>query len=286
MNKATRIALVTGEMRDCMSPAGRRRGQTTRQLHGGSERGRIPRPRRRQEPGGQRRLAPSRWRCAGGCLPQRPRCGAPAGAVAPRRAGRGGAHGHLGAAGRPAMGTAAPAAASSPPCGGGGAPGARKLRRGGGPWETGVKRPDALQVSDESHPRGRGKLRVGRGGYRCSRPQGDRAVAEGATGSAGSPAAADWDRAGWRVPPSRGFPSLRRRSPPPPSSSATASCAPARPPPPPRGSPAARVRAVIVTAGWWEGQGFPFLAHPPPPAHGVSPVLTAHWKPTGCWGRR
>ncbi|CAN8196361.1 unnamed protein product [Coccothraustes coccothraustes] len=64
-----------------------------------------------------------------------------------RTARRGGAPGH---------GHRGPAAASSPPCGGGGVrPGAGKLRRGGGPWGTGVKRPVVLQVSDESHPRGR-----------------------------------------------------------------------------------------------------------------------------------
>ncbi|XP_030802754.1 CD99 antigen [Camarhynchus parvulus] len=64
-----------------------------------------------------------------------------------RTARRGGAPGH---------GLRGPAAASSPPCGGGGVrPGAGKLRRGGGPWGTGVKRPVALQVSDESHPRRR-----------------------------------------------------------------------------------------------------------------------------------
>ncbi|XP_031956089.1 collagen alpha-1(I) chain-like isoform X1 [Corvus moneduloides] len=73
-----------------------------------------------------------------------------------------------------------------------------------------------------------GKLRAGRGGRRRPRPQGERAGPEGAAGSAGSPAAAVGDRAGRRVPPSRGVPSPPSRSPPPPSSSvaADASCGP------------------------------------------------------------
>lgn len=151
MNKATRIALVTGEMRDCMSPADRRRGQTTRELHGGSERGRIPRPRRRprhcrrrQRPGGHRRLAPSRWRRAGGCLAQRPRCGSRAGAAAPGRAGRGGAHGQLGAAGLPAMGTAAPPRLQARP--------AAAAERGRAPANLGAGAAHGGQVSSARLP--------------------------------------------------------------------------------------------------------------------------------------
>ncbi|XP_064267295.1 WAS/WASL-interacting protein family member 3-like [Passer domesticus] len=170
-----------------------------------------------------------------------------------RAARRGGAPGH---------GHRGPAAASSPPCGGGGArPAAGKLRRGGGPWGTGVKRPVALQVSDESHPRGRES---------CGRDAAG-AAAPGRRGSVRGqwePRAARPRQPGTAPAgvfrPAEVFPPLPAARPlllPPPS---PPPLPPAVPPPPAasRGSPAGRVCAVVLSVAGCEGTGFPFPVHP------------------------
>ncbi|XP_077029601.1 uncharacterized protein LOC143693328 [Agelaius phoeniceus] len=177
-----------------------------------------------------------------------------------RTARRGGAPGH---------GHRGPAAASSPPCGGGGVrPGAGKLRRGGGPWGTGVKRPVALQVSDESHPRGRescgrdaaGAAAPGPGGsVRGQRePRAARAARAARPRQPGT-APAGVFRPAEVFPP---LPAARPLLPPPPPSPPPPP--PAVPPPPAaaasRGSPAGRVCAVVPTVTGCEGTGFPF--HP------------------------
>ncbi|XP_071404483.1 bcl-2-binding component 3, isoforms 3/4-like [Pithys albifrons albifrons] len=281
MNKATRIALVTGEMRDCMSPVDQRREQTTRELHGGSKRGRMPRPRhrrRRQRPGGHRRLAPIRCRECRGLPRSAPplrrssgRGGSPAGGTGrrARTARRGGAPGH---------GHRGPAAASSPSCGGGGGPGAGKLRHGSGPWGTGVKCPVALQVSDESHPRGRESCGRDAAGAAAPGPEGSvQGQWEPPAAQAARPRQTGTAPAGV-FRPAEVFPP--RRSPPPPSSSsaAAASCGP------PAFRRAGACRACHCAGVRADGVFFPRAT--PPPALGTSTILTAHRRPTRSRGRR
>lgn len=135
-----------------------------------------------------------------------------------------------------------------------------------------------------------GKLRAGRGGQRRPRPLEERAGAAGSAGSTGSPAAAVWDRAGRRVPPSRGVPSPHSRSPPPPSSSSSAATASCGPPASRRRRVAGEPRRPGLHCGWScrgvRRNGVSFPCPPPPPALGISITHIPHQRPTWSGGRR
>ncbi|XP_039244761.1 translation initiation factor IF-2-like [Pipra filicauda] len=182
------------------------------------------------------------------------RGGSPAGGTGrcARTGRRGGAPGH---------GHRGPAAASSPPCGGGGGgPGAGKLKRGGGPWGTGVKRPVALRVSNESHPRGRESCGRDAAGAAAPGPEGSvRGDGEPPAARAARPRQTGTAPAGV-FRPAEVFPPLPPLA--PSSSSATASCGPPASRRRAVGEPRPPVRAVVVTAEGCEETGFPFPVHP------------------------